>query len=205
MRSAWPSATAKRCCASRRSARCPAPTRRAQLRLEYRGADASANPYLALGAIVRAGLDGVRRRLPAPPILDRDPAELDAEEAARFGVGALPASLYDALQALAADATVRGWMTPLLYDAYVGRQARRARGGRRSSTSTRSAGSMPPSTDGAARRAARRHRAGAAARPSSCATGCTATPSWPTRSSARPRRSRGSCRWQPPRSPGPAG
>lgn len=91
-----------------------------QLRLEYRAADAAANPYLALGAIVRAGLDGVRAELPAPPILDRDPALLDEAEAEAFGVGALPASLEDSLQALAEDATVRGWMTPLLYEAYVG-------------------------------------------------------------------------------------
>jgi glutamine synthetase len=90
-----------------------------QLRLEYRGADASANPYLALGAIVGAGLEGVRARLPAPAILDRDPAQLDAEEAERFGVGALPATLGEALRALAGDDTVRGWMTPALYDAYT--------------------------------------------------------------------------------------
>jgi len=90
-----------------------------QLHIEYRGADASANPYLALGAIVRAGLHGVRAQLPAPPILDRDPAQLDAEDAQRFGVGALPATLEQSLQALADDATVRGWFTPLLYDAYV--------------------------------------------------------------------------------------
>lgn len=90
-----------------------------QLRLEYRGADATANPYLALGAIVRAGLDGLRAGLPAPPILDRDPAELDAAEAERYGVGALPASLADALDALAADATARAWLPPLLYEAYL--------------------------------------------------------------------------------------
>ena len=90
-----------------------------QLRLEYRGADASANPYLALGAILRAGLGGVRARLPAPPILERDPAHLDAGEAKRYGVGALPASLEDSLRALAKDEIARGWMTPLLYEAYV--------------------------------------------------------------------------------------
>ncbi len=90
-----------------------------QLHLEYRGADATANPYLALAAIVRAGLEGVREQLPAPAILDRDPAQLDAEEAARFGVGALPETLAESLQALAGDSTVRGWMTPLLYDAYL--------------------------------------------------------------------------------------
>jgi glutamine synthetase len=90
-----------------------------QLHLEYRGADAAANPYLALGAVVRAGLDGVRTRLAPPPLLECDPAELDAQQAERFGVGALPSTLEQALGALADDDTVRGWMTPLLYDAYV--------------------------------------------------------------------------------------
>ena len=91
-----------------------------QLRLEYRGADAAANPHLALGAILRAGLDGVRAGLAPPPILDRDPAHLDAAEAERFGVGALPASLEDALRALAEDDTARAWLGGTLYEAYVG-------------------------------------------------------------------------------------
>ncbi len=90
-----------------------------QLRLEYRGADATANPYLALGAILRAGLDGVRAELPAPPILDRDPAGLDATEAIRYRVGSLPSSLEESLQALAEDTTARAWLPPLLYEAYV--------------------------------------------------------------------------------------
>jgi glutamine synthetase len=90
-----------------------------QLRLEYRGADAAANPHLALGAIVRAGLEGVRAELPAPPILDRDPAQLDAEESARYGVGALPATLEESLEAFAQDSRARAWMTPLMYEAYT--------------------------------------------------------------------------------------
>jgi glutamine synthetase len=90
-----------------------------QLHLEYRGADATSNPYIALGAIVRAGLEGVRAQLPAPAILNRDPAQLDAEEAERFGVGALPQTLAESLRALADDDTAGAWMPPLLYDAYV--------------------------------------------------------------------------------------
>jgi glutamine synthetase len=90
-----------------------------QLHLEYRGADATANPYLALGAILRAGIEGVRSALPVPPILDRDPAQLDATEAERFGVGALPATLEESLDALTEDESVRGWLGPLLYEAYV--------------------------------------------------------------------------------------
>lgn len=91
-----------------------------QLRLEYRAADATANPYLALGAILRAGMDGLRADLPVPPILERDPAELDPAEAERYGVGALPRSQEESLRALAEDPIVRGWMTPLMYDAYTG-------------------------------------------------------------------------------------
>jgi glutamine synthetase len=90
-----------------------------QLRLEYRAADAAANPYLALGAILRAGLAGVREGLEPAPILECDPAELDGAEAERYGVGALPDSLAGALAALADDGTARGWMSPLLYDAYL--------------------------------------------------------------------------------------
>jgi glutamine synthetase len=91
-----------------------------QLRLEYRGADATANPYLALGAILRAGMDGVRAELPALPILDRDPATLDPVESERYGVGMLPGSQEEALRAFADDPIARGWMTPLMYDAYTG-------------------------------------------------------------------------------------
>jgi glutamine synthetase len=91
-----------------------------QLRLEYRGADATANPYLALGALVRAGLDGLRAQLPAPPILQEDPSGLDEHDRARYGVGAMPDSLESSLEALARDETVRSWLQPLLYDAYVG-------------------------------------------------------------------------------------
>ncbi|MDQ6811429.1 MAG: glutamine synthetase family protein [Actinomycetota bacterium] len=90
-----------------------------QLRLEYRGADAAANPYLALGAVLRAGLAGLSGELPAPPILDRDPARLDAAEAERFGLGALPTSLADALAALADDDTAAGWLGGPLHDAYL--------------------------------------------------------------------------------------
>ena len=90
-----------------------------QMRLEYRAADATANPYLALGALVRAGLAGVREGLAAPPLLEADPGTLKGEEAKRFGVGGLPSSLEEALAALDSDELVRGWLPPLLYDAYV--------------------------------------------------------------------------------------
>lgn len=91
----------------------------AQMRLEYRGADASANPHLALGAIVRAGLEGVEAELPAPPLLRCDPSTLSREEAERFGVGKLPESLEQALASLAADERAREWLGTGLYEAFT--------------------------------------------------------------------------------------
>lgn len=90
-----------------------------QMRLEYRAADATANPYLALAAVLHAGAVGVRAGLPAPPVATSDPARMSGAEAERFGVGALPATLEEALQALAGDAELRAWLPPLLYDAHV--------------------------------------------------------------------------------------
>jgi glutamine synthetase len=90
-----------------------------QTHLEYRGADATANPYLALGAIVRAGIQGVREELPAAAILDRDPSALEGAQASSYGVGALPASLEDSLLALQADRTVSGWLAPQLREVYL--------------------------------------------------------------------------------------
>ena len=96
--------------------------------LEFRVADATANPYILLGALVRAGLEGLRARLPDPPLVNADPSALSEAERARLGVARLPTSLADALAALAADATVCGWFAPDLLAAFRGvKQAEIAR------------------------------------------------------------------------------
>ena len=46
----------------------------ASSRLEFKPADASANPYLAFGGLIAAGLDGIERELAPPPPLAVDPA-----------------------------------------------------------------------------------------------------------------------------------
>ncbi len=73
------------------------PERGASARVEVRGADASANPYLLQCGMLLAGLDGIRRRLQPPP-----PIVAGAQSAGR----ALPASLSDALDALQGDSVL---------------------------------------------------------------------------------------------------
>ncbi|HYV15587.1 MAG TPA: glutamine synthetase family protein [Conexibacter sp.] len=92
----------------------PAP----QHNVEYRAADAAASPYLALGALVCAGLEGIRRELPCPPVLDRDPNELDAAALAPYVGSSLPDSLEHALAALEADAVASAWLPEALRETY---------------------------------------------------------------------------------------
>ena len=90
-----------------------------QFNFEYRAADAAANPYLALGAIVRAGLEGLRRELPTPEVTRADPETLPEAERTRHGVARLPQSLEQALNALESDAAACGWFPAPLLDAYL--------------------------------------------------------------------------------------
>jgi glutamine synthetase len=74
-----------------------------QYNMEFRVADATASPYMALGALVRAGADGIARGLELPT--GEPPA--------------LPASLAEALRLMEASETVRGWFSPVFLEAYL--------------------------------------------------------------------------------------
>ena len=113
---------------------CPSPVadpaaRGDAFNIECRFTDATANPYLAIGAIVRAGLEGIRAGLPAPVLLNRDPADLSDSERETLGVHALPASLDAAVDAFEEDATMRSWFTPTMVDAYTALKRREAKAG----------------------------------------------------------------------------
>ena len=91
-----------------------------QFNLEFRAADATANPHLALAALVLAGLHGLREELPEPALVTGDPSEMSEEERRRLGARPLPASLEEALAALEADAVARSWLSPDLLACHLG-------------------------------------------------------------------------------------
>ncbi len=98
---------------------CPAPDEDASaFNIEIRSTDATASPYLAIGAIVRAGLEGIRADMPPPDIVNRDPAGMSDAERESEGIGELPASLDIALDAFMADRSASGWFTPTMLGAY---------------------------------------------------------------------------------------
>ena len=88
-----------------------------QFNVEYRVADAAASPYLALGALVFAGVDGIRRKLPLPE--PRNVAAMSAAERTAAGIRHLPQSLGEALDALAATPEAGEWFGPTYLDAYL--------------------------------------------------------------------------------------
>ena len=91
----------------------------ASANIEYRAADATANPWLALAAVLRAGLDGLERELPGAPLVGVELDALDQAQQAQLGIGALPQSLDAALTALEADGTAAGWFGPVLLATHI--------------------------------------------------------------------------------------
>jgi glutamine synthetase len=83
--------------------------------IELKPVDVTCNPYLALCAVLAAGMDGVDRGLdPGEPTMV-DPATLGDEERTSRGIRPLPASLDEALDALEGDdALVQALGEPLV-------------------------------------------------------------------------------------------
>jgi glutamine synthetase len=93
--------------------------RDSSVNLELKPSDSSANPYLALGGFIHAGLDGLRRGLDPGDPVDVDPATLTAAEREAAGAVRLPETLTGALDALEADAVLMGALGPLRSAAYL--------------------------------------------------------------------------------------
>lgn len=86
-----------------------------QLNLEYRACDATANPWLALGLLLRAGLAGMTDpSCPSPTVWPEDVTTTGPAE-----VAPLPTSLPEALGALVADEELCSWLPAPLLDTFL--------------------------------------------------------------------------------------
>ena len=73
----------------------PSPTH-----FELKTVDATANPYLALGAVIAAGLDGIRSCLELAVPVGVDPGSLSESERSTNGIERLPSSLGESIEQL---------------------------------------------------------------------------------------------------------
>lgn len=87
--------------------------------LELKPSDHSGNPYLALGALIAAGLDGIQHKLDPGEPQEVDPGNYSDEERERRGIRRLPISLSEALDELERDTVLKEALGQLLATSYI--------------------------------------------------------------------------------------
>ncbi|BAY95433.1 MULTISPECIES: glutamine synthetase family protein [unclassified Tolypothrix] len=86
---------------------------------EVKTVDATANPFLALGAIIAAGLDGIQRNLELANPVNEDPGNLPSEQRTANGIDPLPTNLGEALENLRQNNVLLNALNPQLSQAFV--------------------------------------------------------------------------------------
>ncbi len=87
--------------------------------IEFKPADGTSNPYLALNALLLAGLAGIKEQIDPGDELMQDPSSLTAEELARRNIRPLPMSLGDAITALEQDSLFQKELNPVFRSEYI--------------------------------------------------------------------------------------
>jgi glutamine synthetase len=88
-------------------------------RVEVRNPDPSANPYLTLAVLLKAGLDGIKKNMDVPQERKLNLYELSQEEKDALGIDSLPADLEKALAALAENEIIKEALGKHAYTHYV--------------------------------------------------------------------------------------
>jgi glutamine synthetase len=91
----------------------------ASFNFEFRAGDAAASPYLQLGVLVRAGLDGIRRKLATPTPTTDDPWRMDKKTRQKCGIAELPTSMGQALDLLEAHPKAGEFLPGEMLEAYL--------------------------------------------------------------------------------------
>ena len=89
------------------------------INLELKASDSSNNPYLALGGLIAAGLDGVVRKLTPGDATLIDPGNFSDAERSQRGIHRYPTTQAEALDALERDAVLMAALEPELATAYL--------------------------------------------------------------------------------------
>lgn len=89
------------------------------INLELKPSDHSGNPYLAMGALIAAGLDGVQNQIDPGNPQEIDPGNYTDTEREQLGIRRLPTTLDEALDELERDTVVMEALGPLLASSYI--------------------------------------------------------------------------------------
>jgi len=95
------------------------PGRELATRVEFRSPDAACNPYLAFSVMLRAGLDGIEKKMSPPPPADNNIYQMTEEERKKLGILALPESLWEAVQLTEKSELVRDTLGEHIFDNFI--------------------------------------------------------------------------------------
>ena len=88
-------------------------------RVELRSVDPSANPYLAMAVLLKAGLEGIKNKLTPPAPVNRNIYEMTKEERKEAGIISLPDTLHFALEELRKDEIIKEALGEHIYTNFV--------------------------------------------------------------------------------------
>jgi len=88
-------------------------------RVELRNPDPTANPYLVFALMLKAGLEGVKRKIEPPKEVVGSIYEMSAEERLANGIGAYPRDLQAALDSMRESTFVREVLGAHSYDIFL--------------------------------------------------------------------------------------
>ncbi len=94
-------------------------SRKMGTRLEVRSVDPSANPYLAMTAIIAAGMEGIKDKLTPPASVEENIFEMTQEELDAHKITALPGSLREALGLLEQDEVIKAALGTHIFEKFV--------------------------------------------------------------------------------------
>jgi glutamine synthetase len=93
--------------------------RGASTRVELRCPDPTCNPYLALAAILSAGLDGIENKLQPPASTDKNIFQMTEEQRKAEGIDSLPGSLKEAIDELQSSKLAREILGKHIFEKYI--------------------------------------------------------------------------------------
>ncbi len=88
-------------------------------RLELRCPDPSCNPYLALAAVLAAGLDGIEHKIQPPAPCNKNIFHMTAEERAADNIGELPGSLDEAIAEMKNSSFIKAVLGDHIFSKYI--------------------------------------------------------------------------------------
>ena len=88
-------------------------------RVELRTPDPTANPYLVFAVMLRAGLDGIKKKISPPDVIDQDVFSMSAKDRKACNIGTYPRSLLEALSNMEKDPLIRETLGDHAYSVFL--------------------------------------------------------------------------------------